>query len=48
VWAGQIDTKIVLVDGRTLARLMILHDVGCSPPQTYVVKKLDSDYFVEE
>jgi len=48
VWARQIDTKIVLVDGRTLARLMILHDVGCSPARTYVVKKLDSDYFVEE
>lgn len=47
-YAGQIDTKIVLVDGRTLARLMILHDVGCSPAQTYVVKKLDSDYFVED
>jgi len=47
-YAGQIDTKIVLVDGRTLARLMILHDVGCSPAQTYFVKKLDSDYFVEE
>ena len=46
--AGQIDTKIVLVDGRTLARLMILHDVGCSPAQTYVVKKLDSDSFVAE
>lgn len=48
VWAGQINTKIVLVDGRTLARLMILHDVGCSPAQTYVVKKLDSDSFFEE
>ena len=47
-YAGQIDTKIVLVDGRTLARLMILHDVGCSPAQTYVVKKLDSDSFVED
>ena len=47
-YAGQIDTKIVLVDGRTLARLMILHDVGCSPAQTFVVKKLDSDSFVEE
>jgi restriction system protein len=47
-YAGQIDTKIVLVDGRTLARLMILHDVGCSPAQTYVVKKLDSDYFMED
>jgi restriction system protein len=47
-YADQIDTKIVLIDGRSLARLMILHDVGCSAAQTFVVKKLDSDYFVEE
>jgi len=47
-YAAQIDTKVVLDDGRTLARLMILHGVGCSPAQTFVVKKLDSDYFVEE
>lgn len=46
--AEQIDTKIVLVDEHTLARLMILHDVGCSPVQTFVEKKLDSDYFVEQ
>jgi len=39
---------MVLIDGRTLARLMILHDVGCAPAQAFVVKKLDSDYFVEE
>jgi restriction system protein len=39
---------VVLIDGQKLARLMILHDVGCSPAQTYVVKKLDSDSFVEE
>ena len=47
-YAKQIETKIVLIDGPKLAKLMILHDVGCSPAQTYVVKKLDSDYFVEE
>jgi restriction system protein len=47
-YAAQIDTKVVLVDGRTLARLMILHNVGCAPAQTFVVKKLDSDYFLEE
>jgi restriction endonuclease Mrr len=40
--------SIVLAHGRTLARLMILHDVGCAPAQAFVVKKLDSDYFVEE
>ena len=47
-YASQIDTKIVLIDGRRLADLMILHDVGCSHSQTFIVRKLDSDYFVEE
>jgi restriction system protein len=47
-YVKQIETKVVLIDGQKLARLMILHNVGCSPAQTYVVKKLDSDYFVEE
>ena len=39
---------IVLIDGKKLAQLMIIHDVGRSPAQTYVVKKIDSDSFVEE
>ena len=39
---------IVLMDGRSLARLMILHDRGCSTAQTFVVKNLDSDSFIEE
>jgi restriction endonuclease Mrr len=36
------------LDGRARARLTILHNVGCAPAQTFVVKKLDSDSFVEE
>jgi len=47
-YASQIDTKVVLIDGQHLARLMIKHDVGCSPSQTFVVKKMDSDYFTDE
>lgn len=47
-YAGQIDTKVVLIDGRQLAQLMIKYNVGCSPSQTFVVKKLDSDYFTDE
>jgi restriction system protein len=47
-YVKQIETKVVLIDGKKLAQLMILHNVGCSPAQTYVIKKLDSDYFVEE
>ena len=47
-YAKQIETKVVLIDGQELARLMILYNVGCSPAQTFIVKKLDSDYFIEE
>jgi restriction system protein len=44
----RIERKIVLIDGQQLARLMIDHNVGVSPSQTYVVKKADPDYFEEE
>jgi restriction system protein len=39
---------VVLIDGRRLADLMIKHNVGCTPSQTFVVKRLYSDYFSEE
>ena len=42
------ETKIVLIDGSQLAQLMIDYNLGCTPQQTYEVKKIDSDYFGEE
>lgn len=47
-YAGQIESKIVLIDGEELSRLMVEHDVGVSKVRTLDVKKLDQDYFVEE
>jgi restriction system protein len=47
-YASMIDNRIVLIDGSRLARLMIDHDVGVSPVERYVIKRLDTDYFVEE
>jgi restriction system protein len=38
---------IVLIDGNRLASLMIEHGVGVSTIQTYAIKKVDSDYFIE-
>lgn len=46
-YATRIDTKVVLIDGEQLAGLMIDFDVGVSPAATYVVKRIDSDYFEE-
>ncbi|MBU0508827.1 restriction endonuclease [bacterium] len=44
----HIEKKIVLIDGRELAELMIDHNLGVSTVATYEVKKIDSDYFEEE
>ena len=39
---------IRLIDGQELARLMINHNVGVVPETTYVIKKLDENYFAED
>ena len=46
-YASRIDTKVVLIDGKHLAGLMIDFDVGVAAAASYVVKRLDSDYFEE-
>jgi len=46
-YVSRIDSKIVLIDGKTLARLMIDFGVGVTNVASYEVKKLDSDYFAD-
>lgn len=46
-YASRIDTKVVLIDGKALSVLMIDFDVGVSASASYVVKRVDSDYFEE-
>lgn len=46
-YVGQIDPKVILIDGERLAGLMISHNIGVSTEATYEVKKIDSDYFPE-
>jgi restriction system protein len=47
-YAEKIESKIVLIDGETLAQLMIDHNIGVSPVASYTLKKIDNDYFAEE
>lgn len=47
-FAATIDSKIILIDGYQLAQYMIDHNVGVSKQHVYEIKKLDSDYFIEE
>lgn len=47
-YASRIESKIVLIDGDTLAQLMIDNNLGVSPAAVYEIKRIDSDYFAEE
>ena len=40
--------KIILIDGKRLTQLMIDHNVGVSTVKTYEIKRVDSDYFIED
>lgn len=47
-YASQIENTVILLDGGDIADLMIEHGIGTSTVGTYVVKRLDLDYFLEE
>lgn len=47
-YAATVSPRVILVDGRTLAELMIDHDVGVSTREVFRVKRVDSDYFGDD
>lgn len=47
-YVSRISKRIILIDGNELAQLMIEYNVGVTPRKTYIVKKIDEDYFSEE
>lgn len=47
-YATGIDPKVVLIDGKRLAELMIDFNVGVTTRHTYHVKRIDTDYFSED
>lgn len=44
-YVDRIEKKIVLIDGKTLAGLMVEHGVGVSVVNTYQICRIDNDYF---
>ena len=46
--ATGLDMRVVLIDGRELAQLMIQHNLGVSTREVYEIKQLDSDYFTDD
>jgi len=43
--AKSLGSRIVLIDGFDLARLMIRYGIGCRTEETFNIKKLDDEYF---
>ncbi|MFP4361946.1 MAG: restriction endonuclease [Alphaproteobacteria bacterium] len=44
-YVARIDKRVVLVDGRHLARLMLDHGIGVRTKATYVVQEIDENEF---
>lgn len=44
----QHTTKVVLVDGESLAKLMIEYNLGVSTEAVYQIKRLDTDFFSDD
>jgi restriction system protein len=46
-YARNIDSKVILIDGKRLAEFMIDFNVGVAAVTSYEIKRIDSDYFTE-
>ena len=44
-YASDIDTRVILIDGKRLAELMIDYNIGVNEVTAYKLKRIDSDYF---
>lgn len=47
-YVRDIQDKVILIDGPELADLLIEHGVGVSTIASYDIKRIDTDYFVED
>jgi restriction system protein len=47
-YVNLINTKIILISGEELTRMMVDHNVGVSTVGMYELKKIDADYFEGE
>lgn len=47
-YAGNLDSKVILIDGKMFSELMFDYGLGVSKVNEYVVKRLDGDFFSEE
>lgn len=47
-YANNLEVTCILIDGNKLTNLMIENEIGVAVKNTYKIKKIDTDYFIEE
>jgi restriction system protein len=47
-YVRRIEKKIILIDGAHLANLLFEHGVGVRTKETYAVKEVDEEYFLDD
>jgi len=47
-YVSTIEKKIILIDGPHLTTLLFDHNVGVRPKETYGVKEVDEEYFIDD
>jgi restriction system protein len=47
-YTEKIESKVILIDGYKFANLMIENEVGVTTISKYFVRRIDSDYFLED
>ena len=46
-YTDRVAARVVLIDGAALSGLMVRHNIGVQDQQTYVIKRVDEDFFEE-
>ena len=46
-YADRVAARVVLIDGIALAQLMVTHNIGVQDRETYIIKRVDEDFFEE-
>jgi restriction system protein len=47
-YAERVQARVILISGFELAQLMIRHNIGVQVKDTYVIKRIDEDFFEDD
>jgi restriction system protein len=46
-YADRVAARVILLDGVDLSGLMVRYNIGVQDHETYVIKRVDEDFFDE-